>query len=206
MRNLRVDPSRAREDAAEILQDRRFHRDPAPRPLRGPLEWLGDRLRSVSDAVRDALQVLPGPTWLALASIALLAALALVFWLVRVHRRGGRRRGVAGAGADALVATTPADPKALERAADEAEAAGDLERALRLRFRAGLLRLDQRGAIRYQPSLTTSEVRRRLGSATFDELASRFEEVAYGLDAARPADVDAARAGWPRVVEDATRQ
>ena len=38
------------------------------------------------------------------------------------------------------------DPAVLEREADEAERGGAFERAVRLRFRAGVLRLDARGA------------------------------------------------------------
>ena len=67
-------------------------------------------------------------------------------------RRASRRAAEA--------ATAARRPRALERRAAEAEAAGDLEAALRLRFRAGLLRLDARGAIDYRPSISTREVRR----------------------------------------------
>ena len=68
------------------------------------------------------------------------------------------------------MALTPAelDPKTLERQADAAEASGDLEAALRLRFRAGLLRLDRRGAIEFRPSISTHEVRRAVRSEDFD--------------------------------------
>ena len=202
MRPFAVDPAEARDDAAEILQGRRFREDPAPRPLRGPLEWLGDRLRDLGEAIGDVLRVVPGPTWAAIASAVLLAVAAFVWWLVRVHRGSSSR----WAGTGASRAAAREDPRTLEREADDAERRGDLERALRLRFRAGLLRLDERGAIRYRPSLTTGELRELLGSATFDDLAARFEQVVYGRQPADPADVEAARANWPRVVEDATRR
>jgi hypothetical protein len=99
----------------------------------------------------------------------------------------------------------PEDPAELERAADAAERAGQLDVAVRLRFRAGLLRLGNRGAIRYRPSVTTNEVRRVLGSETFDELARTFDAVAYGGRDAGPPDVDAARREWPRVVAGAAK-
>ena len=73
---------------------------------------------------------------------------------------------------------------------------------MRLRFRAGLLRLGDRGAIEYRPSLTTSEVRALLGSDTFDHLAGTFEHVAYGGQPAEPPDVAEARTEWPRVVKE----
>ena len=103
------------------------------------------------------------------------------------------------------MATDTEDADALERAADAAERDGDLDRAVRLRFRAGLLRLGDRGAIRYRPSVTTGEVRRTLGSQRFDDLAGTFEAVAYGGRAAEGPDVDASRREWPRVLEEAGR-
>ena len=77
------------------------------------------------------------------------------------------------------------DPRALDRRADAAEAAGDLETALRLRFRAGLLRLDAARRDRFRPSISTYEVRRALHSEDFDALAATFDDVVYG---GRPPD------------------
>jgi hypothetical protein len=93
------------------------------------------------------------------------------------------------------------DPRSLERRADAAEAAGDLDAALRLRFRAGLLRLDARGRIEYRPSISTHEVRRALHSEGFDRLAATFDDVVYGGRPADPGDVSAARERWPDVVD-----
>lgn len=219
------DPREAREEAREILSRRPFHEDPPPRPLRGVLEWVGDVLGAVGrwfadgpigdavgavarwisaalEPVGAVLEPLPGPTWI----VPVAALVALLTWLVVVYtsrpgaplfgRSGTRVRGDAGA---------PVDPDALERAADDAERGGELDEALRLRFRAGLLRLDSRGAITFRPSLTTGEVRRLLGSDTFDDLATTFEEVAYGGRHAAPPDVENARRAWPRLLEEAGR-
>jgi hypothetical protein len=164
---------------------------------------LGDRLRDIGNFVSRLVRDVPGPSWLAAAVLVIALALALVVWLVRVHRTG--RLGRFSAGTEARH-TAREHPDDLERQADDAERNGLLDVALRLRFRAGLLRLDRRGVIRYRPSLTTNEVRRALGSSTFDELAQRFEEVTYGDAVAGPDDVDAARTNWPRVVEDAARR
>ena len=88
--------------------------------------------------------------------------------------------------------------------ADDAERNDDLERAVRLRFKAGLLRLGTHGAITYRPSVTTGEVRASLDSATFEELAGTFERVAYGGREAGQPDVDAARREWPQVLHEAS--
>jgi hypothetical protein len=202
MHQQRVDPDQQRAIARDILNDRRFRRSPAPQPLRGPLQWLGDRLRDVFDAAVAALRALPGPTWLAVALLAIVVVVLAVVMLTRSRHVGALFAGSAGS-----VGSAPReDPAALERAAEAAERAGDYADALRLRFRAGLLRLDERGAIRYRPSLTTVEVRRLLGDDNFDELASRFEEVAYGGDDAAASDITAARDGWRQVLETATHQ
>lgn len=198
-----VDPDAARHEAQRILRDRRFHNKPAPRPLRGPLEWLADRLHSFFDWVGRLLAPVPGFVWLALA-LAIVAAVVARIVVVSQRRRGAagpttrRRRRAAD--------EQPEDPDALEAEANHAERSGDLARAIRLRFRAGLLRLGNRGAVDYRPSMTTREVRAALGSQTFDELARTFEAVAYGGRQPRRADVEASRRSWPRVLDEVDRR
>ncbi len=195
-----ADPDAARAEVRDILGDRRFRSDPAPRPFRGPLEWLGDRISTIGGWISDVASAVPWFVWLAIA-LAVFALLAR--WIVKSV--GRRRARATGAVARDMRATNE-DPAVLEREADDAERRGDLERAVRLRFRAGLLRLGDRGAIAYRPSLTTTEVRGLLGSASFDQLAATFDEVTYGDEPADADDVAAARAGWPRVVRDSPPQ
>ncbi len=92
------------------------------------------------------------------------------------------------------------DPRRLERLADEAEGRGELERALRLRFRAGLLRLARVEAIPEPETLTSRQLVRVLGSDQFGKLARDLDEVVYGGRPASRADVENARTGWPQVV------
>jgi len=194
-----VDPDAAREAARDILGRRQFRRSHTPRPLRRPLNWLGDRLTGIAHWFGDVLSHIPPLLLLLLAIVAIGLAATFIASKVRAYRGAADRRmhGHTGDGAE------PEDPAELERAAEAAERAGQLDVAVRLRFRAGLLRLGTRGAIRYRPSVTTNEVRRVLGSETFDELARTFDAVAYGGRDAEPPDVDAARREWPRVVAGA---
>jgi Domain of unknown function (DUF4129) len=197
-----VDPDGARQVANDILSDRRFHRDAAPRPLRGPLHWLGDRLSGIVHWIGDRLAFVPGIVWIALALVVVGAVIARVVVV-------SRRRAVTGSGTATgagFASDASEDADTLEREADVAERDGDLDRALRLRFRSGLLRLGDRGAIAYRPSVTTGEVRRALGSENFDELARAFERVAYGGHAADAPDLEAARTTWPRVLDQAGRR
>jgi len=198
-----VDPDAARRDAQHILSDRRFRSSSTPRPLRGPLRWLGDRIESVFGPIGRWLGLVPGWLWLVVLGLAV-AAVAVV--AVIASRRRRRRVAHAPAGKPFVTAAEDSeDPSELERAADAAERDGDLARALRLRFRAGLLRLGDRGAIRYRPSVTTGEVRRTLASPRFDDLAGTFEAVTYGGRPADRPDVDASRREWPHVLEESRR-
>ena len=192
-----VDPAGARSTARHILSGRQFRPAPTPRPFRNQLNWLGDRLHPIVSWLARVFTDIFGRNWVIIVAFIVIA-IAIVYFVIRVRLRRGSpdaRRRSPGAAADASE-----DPAELEQAADAAERSGDLDRALRLRFRAGLLRLGDRGAIRYRPSVTTNEVRGALGSETFNELARTFEAVAYGGRDAEPPDVETARREWPRVV------
>jgi hypothetical protein len=190
----------ARREAHEILGQRRFEERGTPRPFREPLEWLRDWLRSAVEPVVSRIAPhVPGgrsTVWLVLAVIVVAAAALLSARVVR------GRAAEAATRARAEVAG-PLDPRVLEREADEAERRGELEEALRLRFRAGLVRLQRAEAIPARDSLTSGEVARRLRSSDFDRVAATFDEVVYGRRRPEPADVQSSRAAWSRVLEAA---
>jgi Domain of unknown function (DUF4129) len=189
----------ARARATAILDDRRYSGSDLPRPFAGVLTWLADQLDALFDGLGRAGEGLPGGQ--------------VVFWIVVaagfVLLAGGlsnvtiRRRAAAVERARAAALPRTEDPRALERDAERAERDGDWERAVRLRFRAGLLRLDRRHAISYRPSLTTGEVARAIGSPAFADVGQRFDAIAYGGRPAEQADADAARSGWQSVLAEA---
>jgi len=188
-----------RASARGILSERRFTGSAVPRPLHGPLRWLGRRLHSLYNALTGWL---PGGSrifWLLIA--AAVAAIVAVSAVQLGRRRAGRliERGVRPA------RDTIEDPRKLERDADEAERRGDLERALRLRFRAGLIRLMRSEAIPGRESLTNGEIARQLDSRSFRQLAADFDEVVYGRRAAGGDDLTRARDAWPLVLDEAGR-
>jgi hypothetical protein len=193
------DGTGARADARRILAGPDFREHHPPRPLLGPLRWIGDRLRPVVRPVSDFFADLDLRGWLTAGLAALVVLAAAIAGAVVANRRTlavlGDAAGRAGVGRRS--------PAALERDADRAEAAGDHEAALRLRFQAGLLRLDAAGALRYRPSLTTGSVTRQVRSATLVELAATHDEVVYGERPARADDVDQAKRRWPDVLAEA---
>jgi Domain of unknown function (DUF4129) len=201
-----ADPSTAQRDAKDILSDNSYEGSDVPRPFKGVLDEIGEFLEPVGDWIENAFEdiadVLPGgdiTLWSLTAALILLIVLTL----------GSRTlRARAEAGAEARLAAAMPEretPNSLEKAADKAEREGDLETALRLRFRAGLLRLDARDAIKFRPSISTREVSRALKSPEFDQLAALFDGVVYGGDEATPEDLEASRRNWATVLGQVRR-
>jgi hypothetical protein len=198
-----VDPGDARRSARDILDGPRFRpRDP-PKPLKGVLDWIGDRFRPVGEAIADAFGWLVEAVGPVLSVLLVGALLAGAVWALArgVQRRASRPPVETSPG---LGSGTTDDPDALERDAAAAEARGDLELAVRLRFRAGLMRLDQDAhALTYTASIANTDVRRALQSREFDALADDFEQIAYAGEPAEAATADRARERWPHAIDDA---
>ena len=197
-----VDAAQARADAKEVLAQEKFQPPDVPRPLAGILVWLGDTfVKPVGEwlaGVFDGLSArLPGgrfATWMLLAAL-----FAILVWVVA--RRWSRAQVSRADRRAQAVLERSVDAAQLEREADLAERRGDLETAMRLRFRAGLLKLDELDVIEFRPSMTSYEVARLLRSPEFDALAQTFDEVVYGGRAPTTDDVQTSKAGWARVLE-----
>jgi len=191
----------ARAEARRILSERKYRGSSLPRPFHGILHWLGSHLHFLAIAWDWLARHVGGPhvLWTIVAAVCVAAAA----W---VATRLARRRAARDASsAAATVRARTDDPRELERLADEAERRGDLEVALRLRFRAGLLRLGREQAVTWRPSLRTREARRVLRNARFDRLARDFDEIVYGRRPPRGEDVASARTEWPRLLDEVRR-
>lgn len=191
----------ARQRAHEILQEPRFRTKGAysPDPLKGFLDtidrWFHDLGSHISSGVHGAF----GNWWPVVVFGFVFLAAAFVAALV-VRRRDHYR-----ATATAEQATPEAaDPEDLEREAREAEAAGDHERAVRLRFRAGLSQLEGRGLVSRSTTRTSGDLRAELRSPAFDALADDLDGIVYGGVPATPADSALARDAWPKVPVEAS--
>jgi len=196
VRAVEGSPAEDRRRAQAVLAERRFKGADVPRPLAAALEWLGDQLEPLIDFFDDLGSDAPIPPvllWMALAVLVVLAAGSITTTTIS-------RRAVAIERARAAALPATEDPNALERAAERAERDRDWERAVRLRFLAGLLRLDRRRVIEYRPSLTTGEVARAVASPAFDEVGARFDSIAYGGRPAERDDAEHARRGWAEVL------
>ena len=192
----------AGQEAASILEGRRFREPDVPRPFAGILRAIGRWLEPLSDPLGSWWDWVADSVPAQLVIAGLVFAGALLVSMRLVGRRGAqavRRSRALGAEAGGL------DPDQLEREAAAAERAGDLDHAVRLRFVAGVLRLDRAGVITYRSSLTTGQLKATVSSPSFAQLAGAFDEIAYGGRRAEPSDVDAAKQTWPRVLAEAGR-
>lgn len=194
-----VAPDATRREAAVVLEGRRFKPSRVPRPLHGILATMGRWLKPVADPFRRFWTSVAKSVGAQLVLVAVVFCVAAAISLRLVGRRSPR----------ALVRSRPfgvdvegLDPDALEREAVVAEDGGDLDRAVRLRFVVGVLRLDRAGAIAYRSSMTTGQLKAGVHSASFEELAVAFDEIAYGGRPAEAADVQSARTTWPRVLAE----
>jgi hypothetical protein len=194
-----VSPADARAQARQILSERRFHGSHVPRPFHGVLSWLAVHLHFLVRFWNWLGQGVGGPhiLWAIVGAIVVGIAAYVALRLAR------RRTGYEAAASERRSQTGDEDPRALERQAEDAERRGDLAAAIRLRFRAGLLRLGRARVLPLRPSLLTREARRTLRNPRFDRLADAFDEVVYGGRNPVPDDVATARSEWPRVLEEA---
>lgn len=183
--------------ARQVLDRSKFQDKRLPKPFRGPMRWLADRFRPVTDAlgsIVDALAAFPGGPFVLLGIVGVGFG-ALAAWLVL-----RRSRTAVSVDARTWLVDPRADPAALEREADAAEAAGDHALAVRRRYEAGLVRLAAADRIDLRPDTTPSGVAAVLGDPTLAQLTATFEAVVYGSAPAAPDDAAAARTGWRTVL------
>jgi hypothetical protein len=197
-------PQGARAEARRILAERRFHRSRPPQPLRPILsaigratEWVAHVLRPVWHPFVSIARNVPGgaPIFWSVLAVAVVTAAAFLF---RTAARRRDRRVLAGG--ERHPRSPADDPAALERAALAAEGSGELELALRLRFRAGVLRLQRARVVPAGGILTSRVLSRQLRSREFDLAAGVFDEVVYGRRPAQPVDVATTREAWQQVL------
>jgi len=188
----------ARAAARAILHEARFREPPVPRPLAGVLRWIGHALDYVFAGAHGGTlaSIDLGYPVLFVALVVLVVAVAFAIARIGVRGRVHDARTIAARHG----ASTPVD--ALAREADAAELAGEFDRAVRLRFEAGLAALAERGTIPQPTALRAAQIRMRLRSPLFDRLNVEFERVAYGGRHANPAAAGNARESWRRLLEE----
>ncbi len=181
-----IDAERVRDAAEEVL------RQPAYADLReSPLSRL---LTEVRSWIAEQLFELFSGT--AAASVGLVVAVLVVLVVVGlgiVALLGAQRRAAADLVVDEVVGETP--QQAVE-AADAARAAGDLVTAVRRRYGALLLELEQRDVVPRVPGLTVGEVDAAVArgapvvARAVTDAGDALADIVYGHRAATVADDD----------------
>lgn len=197
---LGVSPPPAAPTAPPDVQaaQSRLGADLHPAPDQPPA-WLPRLLQSARDAIarffrwvfgvgEHAAVGAPG-RYAVIAGMVLLGAVALVLFVRTFERR--RRRGGAGAAADAPTTWEAATADEALAQADRLAAVGDFAQALRWLHRAALGRLDEAGVLRYHAATTDWEYLARMrGQApqlaeSLRQLTDRYQWAFFGR---RPAD------------------
>lgn len=194
-----VDADDVRERIADILSDARYRPDEESllQRLFGPLyDWLermiGWVLEYATRAFRWVLSFFDAgvASWLG-PTLVVVAAGVTAFFLGRRRAREIERRTTIE-----RILELGRDPAELEEMADAAAVRGDHAEAIRLRFVAGLLRLDAQGRIEFYPGMSNGAIATELNEPGFVELADQFDRVVYGRRPSAAEDADRAAAGW----------
>ncbi len=138
--------------------------------------------------------------------LAILAALAILVVAALAARSAGQRTILEREAAEGGVRPKRSGARDLAKEADDAERRGDFAAAVRLRFQAGLVRLDELGSVELRPSLTASGAARESGINVIDGLAAAYERVAFGAREASAGDAETQRSGWREAVDEAKRR
>jgi hypothetical protein len=195
---LLTTPDEAREAARRILGEDRFQPEAprrAPQPFKQPLTWLGEQLRKLFEPLGDFLSRTVGRGgpigWLLFAALVI-GAVALIARAIS-RRVASRRESTTS---EVRLSKRIAE---LEREAAAAAAAGRWAEAIRLRFRAGLLRIEDRGRVLGVEQRPNADVVRRATIDPLSPLADMHDRITYGEHPAAAADDAASKAGWDDV-------
>jgi hypothetical protein len=200
----------ARQQAQHILSQPPYRTTPSnpPRPLAGVLHALGRALNAafghpaqwiyhhVLLHIGHGFRSTFGGFWVVVLGV-IAVGLGVVVGIAVVRRRTLVSTGKSALGLTGVIDENPDD---IDERASAAEESGDHETAVRLRFRAGLLRLQAKGLVANQTAQTARQLSATLHSPTFDALAGRHEVIVYARDPATSDDSATARRDWPRVV------
>ncbi len=169
----------------------------APRALPGPLRWLADRWEALQASIAglfsrfEVLETTAPVLFWGMVAVLSLSALLIIGHFGLAARGAWRGRGRrARAGAPTGVGAGPRGAAEWEAAARRAAAEGRLRDAALALYQALLLRLDARGAVRYDTAKTPGDYRseaaaRPDAARALDDFLRGFEPVAFG---GRPLD------------------
>lgn len=151
-------------------------------PIRNGWEWLVSQL-----GIGDGLRFTAPYVFLVIVAVLAVAALAILGFLVwsAVSTTRPDRPGADAAGGGRVRLTRPRNVDEWDEEARRLAAEGRLREAAVALYHGLLLRLEQRGALRYDPSKTPGDYRREVrgqadAARTLTGFLRRFEPVVFG--------------------------
>lgn len=193
-----VDADELRATAEEILAGRAYA-ESQPSLIERLFDWLRELFDfNLPSPNVNAPNTGSAGLGLLRSMLAVAAILALVAWATRFVVM--RRSAVAARTPDGAGRPGQSNARDLDRLAGEASRRGNHKEALRLRFEAGLIRLERKGTVSEHASRTSGALSDTLQMPEFDRLAGTLDAVMYGGRPAREADDMDSASTWPVIV------
>ncbi|MFN8015862.1 MAG: hypothetical protein U0R17_04555 [Acidimicrobiia bacterium] len=226
-----TDSDKAREDAKKILASKKYGRDekqPFSKGAKRITQWLGEgknkgeiKRKNIKPKPFKLPNLFPGGSGLSLIGWIILAlAITLVIGLIIfvlykvIKNREAKEEDEDKEKVDIKdidwsdeekVMEEITDSELLFRLSDQAEAAGQLDIALRYRFRAGLLRLSDMKIISFHPSVTNAKWQLVINNNNFDLLTRDFNDITYGEIECDQQHLSRSKQMWPELFSKAKK-
>jgi hypothetical protein len=167
-----------RHTAAEVVQRPEFQLQQEVNPRSKIIAWLLDLLDLILTPMFHFFAGLWDMSPLLAVAVVILLGMVLVMLLAHIaytfHQAMQKRTKTASLGA---LATKTLDPRSLEIEAEEAAHHQDYIRAVRLLFRASLLRLEQADRRGIRPGITNREYLRRFRDTAAHDTLQMFVDI-----------------------------
>ena len=226
----------ARDQAKRILQDKKYGQDSDPplnEQAKRLTRWLGEGESEIKERSDDEIRQESQPKkpaevsppslgglsligqvflWVLVAlTIGLIGFLVYKFFSSR-NKKSSEKEDEHELPADIewndeeKILETITDAKLLENLSEKAENEGHFDLALRYRFRAGLLRLNELEIISFNPSVTNGQWQLLIDKDSFNIITRDFNDITYGHRPCSAEHLDRARASWSTLTNQNSSQ
>ncbi len=198
-----IDADELREIAERILAERAYA-ESEPSVLSRIFDWLAELFDIDIPSPETGALDAGGAGLVGLrTALIVMVILALVGWGASYVIR--QRTSLRPADHEAPISEAGWTVNEMERRASAAAKRGDFAEALRLRFEAGLVRLEKRGTLSRHTTRTSGQVGEAVRLREFDQVADVFDAVIYGGRPAASEDDAFSASAWPVIVAQAPK-
>lgn len=196
----------AKNAVKKILNGPQFHPPQPPRPFAGILnffsryihKYLGPIINWIKNSIYGPLdRSLNGYMYPAI--LVVVAFFVIIIAAIIIHRRPSTGKKLFK---ESEIELPNVDPETLDALAEKAHLDQDYKLSIRLRFKAGLTRLEKRGLIINQQSQTLLQLSEEIPSNTFRTLANDLTLIVYGNECATESLSNFSKLNWPSVLAE----